>query len=24
LSRIREQLSWSPEIGIEEGLRGLL
>jgi CDP-paratose 2-epimerase len=24
LSRIREQLSWQPEIGIEEGLRSLL
>jgi nucleoside-diphosphate-sugar epimerase len=24
LSRVREQLSWSPEIGIEEGLRSLL
>jgi nucleoside-diphosphate-sugar epimerase len=24
LSRIREQLGWSPEIGIEEGLRSLL
>ena len=24
LTRIREQLSWEPEIGIEEGLRSLL
>ena len=24
LSRIREQLGWQPEIGIEEGLRSLL